>query len=90
MLASYVAGDNELRVTYHGAEKIPVAHESLKPKDPCPDCHRGKLYELPDPGIIVRVTGNAPCSGKVYELQKLRCNLCQKIFTAASPRQYRR
>ena len=28
---------------YHGAEKIPVAHESLKPKDPCPDCHRGKL-----------------------------------------------
>jgi hypothetical protein len=36
-------------------------------------------------GIIVRVTGNAPCSGKVYELQKLRCNLCQKIFTAAAP-----
>ena len=70
---------------YHGAEKIPVAHESLKPKDPCPDCHRGKLYELPQPGIIVRVTGNAPCSATVYELQKLRCNLCQKIFTAAAP-----
>jgi transposase len=70
---------------YTGAEKIKVAHESLKPKDPCPECHRGKLYELPDPGIIVRVTGNAPCSGEVYELQKLRCNLCQKIFTAAAP-----
>ena len=70
---------------YHGAEKIKVAHESLKPKDPCPDCYRGKLYELTEPGIIVRVTGNAPCSGKIYELQKLRCNLCQKIFTAAAP-----
>jgi transposase len=70
---------------YHGAEKIKVAHESLKPKDRCPDCHKGKLYELPDPGTIVRVTGNAPCSATVYELQKLRCNLCQKIFTAASP-----
>jgi len=70
---------------YSGAEKIKVSHESLKPKDPCPDCHKGKLYELPEPGIIVRVTGNAPCSGKVYELQKLRCNLCQKIFTAAAP-----
>ncbi len=70
---------------YHGAEKIKVAHETLKPKDPCPDCYRGKLYELPQPGIIVRVTGNAPCSGKIYELQKLRCNLCQKIFTAAAP-----
>ena len=70
---------------YHGAEKIKVPHECLKPKDSCPDCHRGKLYELPQPGIIVRVTGNAPCSGKIYELQKLRCNLCQKIFTAAAP-----
>lgn len=70
---------------YSGAEKIKVAHESLKPKDRCPDCHKGKLYELPDPGTIVRVTGNAPCSATVYELQKLRCNLCQKIFTAAAP-----
>jgi transposase len=70
---------------YHGAEKIPVSHESLKPKDRCPDCHKGKLYELTDPGVIIRVTGNAPCSATVYELQKLRCNLCQKIFTAAAP-----
>ena len=70
---------------YSGAEKILVAHESLKPKDLCPDCHKGKLYELNDPGIIVRVTGNAPCSATVYELQKLRCSLCQKIFTAATP-----
>ena len=72
-------------VDYHGAEKIKVSHESLKPKDRCPECHKGKLYELTDPGIIVRVTGNAPCSATVYELQKLRCNLCQKIFTAAAP-----
>jgi len=70
---------------YHGAEKIKVIHESLNPKDPCPDCYQGKLYELADPGIIVRVTGNAPLSGTVYELQKLRCNLCQKIFTATAP-----
>ena len=70
---------------YTGAQKIKVAHESLKPKDPCPDCHKGKLYELPDAGVIVRVTGNAPCSATVYELQKLRCNLCQMIFTAAAP-----
>jgi len=70
---------------YHGAENIKVTHESLKPKDPCPDCHQGKLYELADPGIIVRVTGNAPLSGTVYELQKLRCNLCQNNFTATAP-----
>ncbi len=70
---------------YHGAEKIKVSHESLKPKALCPDCGKGKLYELSNPGIVVRVTGNAPCSASVYELQKLRCNLCQKIFTAQAP-----
>lgn len=70
---------------YRGAEKIKVAHESLNPKDRCPDCKKGKLYEISDPGVIVLVTGNAPCSAKVYELQKLRCNLCQQIFTAAAP-----
>ena len=70
---------------YTGAQKVTVAHESLKPKDPCPECLKGKLYELPDAGVIVRVTGKAPCSATVYELQKLRCNLCQKIFTAAAP-----
>jgi len=77
-------GKNGARA-YRGAEKIKVTHESLKPKDPCPDCKKGKLYELSDPGVIVRVTGNAPCSAKVYELQKLRCNLCQQIFTATAP-----
>jgi hypothetical protein len=56
---------------YHGAEKIPVAHESLKPEDPCPDCHRGKLYELPQPGII-RITGNAPRSGSYQGHCRLR------------------
>jgi transposase len=70
---------------YSGAEKFKVAHESLKPTDPCPDCHKGKLYELSDPAVIVRVTGHAPCSATVYELQKLRCNLCLKIFTATAP-----
>jgi transposase len=70
---------------YRGAEKIKVAHESLKPKDRCPDCKKGKLYEQSNPAAIVRVTGNAPCSAKVYQLQKLRCNLCQTIFTAKAP-----
>ncbi len=70
---------------YSGAERIKVTHASLKPKDPCPDCHKGKVYELSDPAVIVRVTGNAPCSATVYELQKLRCNLCGIIFTASAP-----
>ncbi len=70
---------------YTGADKVPVAHESLKPKDPCPLCDKGKVYDINKPGVIVRVTGNAPLSATVYELQKLRCNLCGEIFTAKTP-----
>ncbi|MFH1107887.1 MAG: hypothetical protein V1790_01625, partial [Planctomycetota bacterium] len=64
--------------------KIPVAHESLKSGDPCPECQKGKVYEVAQPGVLVRITGQAPVRAKVYELQKLRCNLCGKVFFVAA------
>src|SRR3990172_13250579 len=70
---------------YHGAEKIPVPHGSLKSGDRCPDCQKGKVYEVAKPGVLVRIVGQAPVQAKVYELQKLRCNLCGKVFTAQAP-----
>jgi transposase len=70
---------------YDGAEKIVVPHESLKSGDRCPDCRQGKVYEVAQPGVLVRVMGQAPVQAKVYELQKLRCNLCGKVFTAEAP-----
>jgi transposase len=70
---------------YVGAEKVRVPHESLKPGDACPNCHRGKVYETAEPGRLVRIRGQAPLGATVYELQKLRCNLCGQIFTAQTP-----
>ena len=70
---------------YVGAEKIRVAHESLKPGDPCPNCKKGTVYESVEPGHLVRIKGQAPLGATVYELQKLRCNLCGEIFTARTP-----
>jgi len=70
---------------YHGAETIEVPHESLEAGDPCPDCQRGTLYEMPRPGVLVRITGMAPIGAKIYRLQKFRCHLCGKIFTAETP-----
>jgi transposase len=70
---------------YCGAEKIQVPHGSLHSGDPCPDCKKGKVYEWASPGVLVRIVGQAPVQAKVYELQKLRCNLCGKMFTAAPP-----
>ena len=70
---------------YTGADRIKISHETLKPKDTCPACNKGKVYDLSEPGLIVRITGQAPCSATVYELQKLRCNLCGQVFTAQAP-----
>jgi transposase len=70
---------------YRGAEKIRVPHSSLQSGDPCPDCKKGKVYEVAKPGVLVRIVGQAPVQAKVYELQKLRCNLCGKVFTARAP-----
>ncbi|MFQ5464077.1 MAG: IS66 family transposase, partial [Phycisphaerae bacterium] len=70
---------------YHGAEKIEVPHESLRPGDACPDCTQGTVYAVSRPGVLVRITGQAPVEAKVYRLQKLRCNLCGKVFTAQAP-----
>ena len=70
---------------YHGAEKIQVPHPSLEAGDACPDCQQGTLYQMSRPGVLIRIVGQAPVQAKVYELQKLRCNLCGKIFTAPAP-----
>jgi len=70
---------------YRGAEKIRVPHDSLKSGDVCPDCKQGTVYEVAKPGVLVRIVGQAPVQATVYELQKLRCNLCGKLFTAEPP-----
>jgi transposase len=70
---------------YTGADKVCVPHASLKPGDACPNCKNGTVYESVKPGHLVRVRGQAPLGATVYELQKLRCNLCGKIFTAEAP-----
>jgi transposase len=70
---------------YTGAEKVAVFHESLQPGDPCPKCDKGTVYETGRPGVLVRLVGQTPIQAKIYELQKLRCNLCGVVFTAQSP-----
>jgi hypothetical protein len=68
---------------YEGAETILVPHESLKPGDPCPieNC-KGRLNECLPPRVLVRMTGQPPVRAMVVKLQRLRCGLCNTIFTA--------
>ncbi len=70
---------------YKGAKKIKISHQTLKSCNDCPACERGKLYGEKPPACIVRITGGAPFQATVYELQRLRCNLCGQIFTAQPP-----
>ena len=70
---------------YTGADKISVSNTGLKPGDPCPECLKGKVYKMAIPKVVVRIVGNAPLAAKVYEMEKLRCNLCGLVFTAKEP-----
>jgi transposase len=70
---------------YRGAQRIKVAHPSLKPGDGCPECQKGKVYRQKDPALRIRVVGQAPLQATVYELERLRCNLCGVLFEAKAP-----
>jgi hypothetical protein len=50
-----------------------------------PGVSEGQSNSLHDSGWLVRVKGQAPIAATVYELQKLRCNLCGEVFTAEAP-----
>jgi transposase len=65
---------------YSAAKKITVSFPSLSPGDKCLECQKGKVYEMTQLGTIVRFTGGAPLQATVYEIQKLRCNLCGQIY----------
>ena len=74
----------------HGVEEYVSAktedhsHKELGSGDHCPECKKGKVYSV-DPGTHVRVTGSAPLAVTVHRTEKLRCNLCEKIFEADFP-----
>jgi len=70
---------------YAGAQQVKVPHPQLHPGDRCPDCKQGKLYLLKRPAQIVRVTAQSLFAATRFELEKLRCQLCGKIFTAPPP-----
>ena len=72
---------------FAGAPKVEVKHPTLQPGDRCPECVKGKVYPLKEPAVRVRIIGQAPVQATVYELARLRCNLCQEVYEAPAPEQ---
>lgn len=68
----------------YSATKVPVPHPTLKPKDVCPSCGLGRLYQF-GLAVVLRIYGQAPLTSKIYELEQLRCASCQELFTAPLP-----
>jgi transposase len=62
--------------------------DELLAKGSCPDCAAcnsdGKLYPVP-PSIVVLLKSQPLISGTRYQLERSRCRLCQKYFTAELP-----
>ncbi len=71
--------------SYTGAKKVAVPHPELHAGDSCPGCEKGKVYPQQEPRTLVRIVGQAPLAATVYELHRLRCNLCGDVFTAPEP-----
>jgi hypothetical protein len=71
--------------SYTGAKTVDVPHPDLHTGDACPGCEKGKVYPQKEPRTLVRIVGQAPLAATVYELDRLRCNLCGEVFTAQEP-----
>jgi hypothetical protein len=53
---------------------------------PCPECLKGRVYlQEGNASPLVRFVGGPPIHATVYELQRSRCNLCGKVYTAEPP-----
>jgi transposase len=70
---------------YAGARHVPVPHAQLQHGAGCPLCLTGHVYRQRDPGVLIRLTGQPPITGTIYDLERLRCNACGEVFTADPP-----
>jgi hypothetical protein len=69
---------------YSGAPTVDCEHPELTSGDPCPQCDKGRVYHSP-PKLLVKMVGQAPLGATVYRVQRLRCRLCDAMFTAPLP-----
>ena len=70
---------------YTGCAQVLVTHASLRPGEACPECGSGTVYRQSDWSPVVRLKGQAPVTGQVYQLERLRCHGCGHVFTAELP-----
>jgi transposase len=72
-----------------GATDVDVACEDLTPGGICPSCQDGKVYLFKPDGVQLHFVGQPPIRVTRYRLQRFRCRLCDRLFTADLPEEAR-
>ena len=67
---------------YPGAKRVKVPHPKCRPGSLCPECLKGKLYLLKKTAYLICIIAQPIFRATLYELERLRCALCGKVFTA--------
>ncbi len=70
---------------YPGGQQISVPHQEYTDGKGCPACEEGTLHKQKKPGVIIQIFGQPFVQATIYNLEKLRCGLCGKVFTAKAP-----
>src|SRR4051812_19284165 len=70
---------------FPGARTVAISHPTLQHGDSCPECGAGKVYCQKQPKTLVRIVGRPPLEATRYEMERLRCNGCNQVFTADVP-----
>jgi len=70
---------------YTGCAKLVITHPTLRPGDTCPQCAAGTVYRQSLWSLVVRLKGQTPVTGQLYQRERLRCHTCGKVFTPELP-----
>ena len=70
---------------FAGATRVTIPHATLQSGDTCQECGEGKVYRQKEPATLIHFVGQAPLKATIFERERLRCNACGQIFTAAEP-----
>lgn len=72
-------------VAFTNAQKVEVAYTEFSAGCTCPKCQMGKVYSQKEKKTLLRFKSQPPVQARVYEMERMRCNLCGEIFTAPEP-----
>jgi hypothetical protein len=70
---------------YTGCKPTRVQHEHLHVGQPCPACACGRLFDLREPSVTIRIFGQMPLVALRWDCERLRCGGCGKVYTAPLP-----